>query len=400
MAVHLWDNFVGPLGFGGTFGGTFELGMAFTVATDANVTYLRWYAVNTTTSDKPAALRLWSKLTGAKLVEITSVPHSGAVGWQSAALATPLNVPAGTDLVVSAQFNGGTSMGNASSIPAAPSPLANDDAGKGRQGAFGSGNVIPATVSSNAWGVDVAVETGSNPSSGGDQVTDAALNAKLIAWFSDSGDNTHHTDLPWETKGVVDSVQTVVNNIPQVTDSAWTAALKLWQIAGALTNAEIAAWNLFAQRSPSQLTGGSGGGGSAFFGSGGHQVAQSAEDVLALAQLLVALKRNALVGFPGSPWVMAATTSFDTDLAWGEPADLYVVSFTDLGSNLVNVSPGGVNVSYRLAWWTPLIGAFGQQRGFIDTPDAHLWRAGERMPGLLLHSVAGGAGTVQAWTYD
>jgi hypothetical protein len=95
---------------------------------------------------------------------------------------------------------------------------------------------------------------------------------------------------------------------------------------------------------------------------------------------------------------MVDSTTFDTNLAWDVPADLYVVTFTDLGSNRINTVVAGVDISYRLAWWCPLAGAFGQERRFIDTPQYHCYDGGRRMPGLLLHSGAGGAGTVQAWT--
>lgn len=400
MSTHLWDNTIGPETSNGGFGGGFELGMAFDVTADCQLVAFHWEAMNATTTDKPTRFHLWNRTTGQLILTENTVPHSGSVGWQTQALGTPFNLYAGGEYVVSANFAGGTHMGSLSAISVPPSPFVYQNTGKGLQSGFGAVDVLPTSVSATAWAVDVAVDPGSSPPSGGSALTYEAFNAKLDSWFLDTGDNTHQTDgVPYETWTLATDIKTIVDNIPRATDAPWVDVLKLWQIAGALTSLEIAAWNAFAQRAPSQLTGGTGGGGSAFFASGGRQVAQAASDTLDVTSLLLALRRNALVDFPGAPWVMTDETAFDTDTAYTEEADLYVVTFTDLGSNIVNTVAAGVDVSYRLAWWAPLIGAFAQQRRFIDTPSAHLWLDGTRLPGVLLHSPAGAAGTIQAWTY-
>lgn len=402
-----WQNIVGPPSTASEPSAITE-GFPFVVANDISATALALYRSATGINGMPSQVCLYNMNTGQQVAGsvVTTPNDNGAVGWQWSTLPNPVPLAAGVLYCVAQLVPAGRTIAYTGSGTRPSPPSFFTFPANSRYYASGGSWAFPATGDSGqrAYWIDVRVDDTAS-SAGGLPATSGTIDQGLFSWLVGTSDNQHlagdaEPGLPDMTYQVVAATQTAVNNIPTATDTPWVDVLKLWKIAGALTDLEIAAWNAFAQRAPSQLTGSGGGGGSAFFGSGGHQVAQSAEDVLALAQLLVALKRNAMAGFPGSPWVMAATTSFDTDLAWSEPADLYVVSFTGLGSNIVNVSPGGVDVSYRLAWWAPLIGTFGQQRGFIDTPDAHLWRQGERMPGLLLHSVAGGAGTVQAWTYD
>lgn len=280
-----------------------------------------------------------------------------------------------------------------------PAPLWSD----GACSVGGGGPTYPNSNFANRWYVDVDVRerTYGVPGDGGGGGTGGAtpeeVDAKLTAWFTSTNDNTHQTDLPWLTKDRVDAIKTIVDQavaaietIPKKDDSDWTQIKKLWQIAGNLTEIEIAAWNLFAQRAPSQLTGASGGGGSAFFGPGGTQVSAGVEALLNRSDV-------ELVGFPAAPWTLGPETDFVGELAWAEEAHLYVVNFTDLGSNRVNTTVAGADLSYRLAWWTILNGTFAQERHYIDFPLAHLWAGGTRMPGLLLRSQAGASGHVQAW---
>lgn len=229
-----------------------------------------------------------------------------------------------------------------------------------------------------------------------------SITADLAAWLStDAAVQTHEADgLPYATKAALDSLAGDVATIAGEVDGlhakisadgvTWDAKLGPLQLYGGVTNLgisaglEIVRTDVAGKASQSSVDG----------------LATESSAVAAAVALMLALRRNALTDFPSSPWVNTASIAFDTDLAWSEPADLYVVTFADLGSNRVNTVVAGVDVSYRLAWWCPLIGAFAQQRRFIDTPSAHLWENGIRMPGLLLRSGAGGSGTVDAWVYD
>lgn len=404
MTVYsLYDNFVGPPGAVGPPGIDVTEGSAFSVSSGAGATGIRWYAVDSNTAHKPSALDLWDGVSGSQLAHVTTITHPGTIGWHTVALGAPVQLTPGRRYVVSMTIANGSSLwGRTSTNAAATPPL--QWAATPAVTANGA-STYPNTPLTNIfeWVDVVADDTqgaagGTGTSVDYSQAVQAASQA-LNSWLSTTGNDFPAISTPYLNKALLDALTTAVGNVPKATDDPWTAAVKLWQIAGALTDLEIAAWNTFAQRAPGQLTGGSGGGGSAFFASGGRQVAQAASDTLDVAQLLLALRRNALVDFPGAPWVMADETAFSGDIAYAQEADMYVVTFTDLGSNIVNTVAAGVDVSYRLAWWTPLIGAFAQQRRFIDTPSAHLWLDGTRLPGVLLHSPAGAAGTIQAWLY-
>lgn len=400
MTAYLFDNTVGPPGVNGGFLVSFELGMGFSVATDCQLTHWRWYATTTTTTDKPSNATLWNLNTGQSIWSTSTVPHSGSVGWQTTTLGTPFNLYAGGEYIFSVGLPAGPHIGSIGAISVPPSPLIYANLGKGLQTGNNGQGTMPTSVSTVAWWIDVGVDAGTQPPSGGATVTVEQLNAKLDSWFLDTGDNTHQTDgVPYETWTLATAIKGVTDRVDALTDPAisWLndRSSQLTDFLNGVNAGAVAALNDLASR----ITGSGAGGGSAFYSGDSRQVAQTAADTYDVTALLLALRRNALVDFPGAPWVMTDETAFDTDVAYTEEADLYVVTFTDLGGNIVNTVAAGVDVSYRLAWWAPLIGAFAQQRRFIDTPSAHLWLDGTRLPGVLLHSPAGAAGTIQAWTY-
>lgn len=395
--VHLFDNFIGPPGITPVTGDWHAYGVAFYCTQSFQVDALRYWAPTSTVSDHPVRLHFWDGETGAELGQRTVPDHNGLVGWKDVAFGTPLTCEAYHRYVISGDNGGSRHVAYVGVAPGTPDRLF-WDSNPTVQSVTDGHDLYPNTTYTNWALLDAAMAPSGTPAPSPDY--DTGIENAFVRWDSSGGDNTRPLGLPVLTKAVVDAINTTVNNIPEATDAPWVTALKLWQIAGALTDLEITAWNAFAKRAPNQLTGATGGGGSAFFSSDGRQVAQSAALTLDAATLALALKRDALVSFPGTPWVHTDTTTFDTDLAWPVEADLYVVTFSDLGSNRVNTVAAGVDVSYRLAWWTPLVGAFTHQRRFIDTPSAHLWYDGTRMPGLLLRSGAGGTGTVEAWTYD
>jgi hypothetical protein len=98
-------------------------------------------------------------------------------------------------------------------------------------------------------------------------------------------------------------------------------------------------------------------------------------------------------------WTLVDETDFDTNLAWNVTADVYTVSFSDLGAGSINTVIDTVDVSYRLAWWAPWNGTSARDRRFIDFLEAQLYDGGVRMPGLVLHSPQGASGHIQAWTF-
>jgi hypothetical protein len=260
---------------------------------------------------------------------------------------------------------------------------------------FQSGNVQAPSAdngSGTTYGVDLVTGLyGGTGGGGGGGVT----NADLASWLSNaSATNTHQSDgLPWQTKVDTADIRTKVTNgfnltggLQALSDSlAHTIQMASdWLASGSTT--------IFTDLK-NRILGASGGGGSAFYGAGGTQVAEGVEALLARST-------NAQVGFPASPWEMTAETDFDGCLAWAQPADLYTVTFATTPPTIPNNGQCGVPVRYRLAWWTPLNGEFAQERHWIDFEKSHLVDPAGRMPGLLLQTYLGGGGHVEAWTLN
>lgn len=398
---HLYDTYFGTWDEAAV--GTQTVGVRWsTTVSDLTVTGLRWRRMNAGSGRTPVKLALWDTTTGMVVAEPSSIVDSGVAGWQVSPLAAPFTPAADRVYVVAAGFTNPSTRGNQNTgtPPAPPAPLAWGTVGPGCYNGSSAtgypdtsfGYYYPVDIETGDWFPPAPADT--------DQISYAELRDELVRWFSASTPaNTHTADTPYVTRADVAAIKSVTDVLADIGSGAigWlnTRATDAVDLLNGVNASAIAALNDLAAR----ITGSGAGGGSAFYSSDSRQVAQSAADTYDAVALLLALRRNALVGFPGAPWVMTDETAFDTDIAYTEAADLYVVTFTGLGSNLVNTVVAGVDVSYRLAWWTPLIGAFAQQRRFIDTPSAHLWLDGTRLPGVLLHSPAGAAGTIQAWLY-
>lgn len=392
MTVHLWDAQQGaPTLPAGALGATTEYGVAFQVTQTTELSQLRWYRVQAGSANAPTTLRIWRADTSQVVYTAGSVPDNNAVGWQTHTLSPTVTLAPGIEYRVAACWPAGSKQPYFTTLPSPPSGLAWSSTVR----RFNSGAcAFPATTNANAEyeAVDVGVDItpGTIPQT---PATYADLLNQLAAWLISTGDNTHQVDgLPWLIKGVVDAVAAELSTVHGVVDAVEDLVDGLptpintilsWGLSGTQADIDtILTWIALAE---SQLTGASAGGGSAFS---------------ALAdQIASATSPLSPVQFPSTGWAQVADTTFDTSLAWAQAADLYVVTFTDLGSNIVNTVAAGIDVSYRLAWWTPLNGGFSRERRFIDFLDSHLEDGGRRMPGLLLHSPAGGTGTVQAWTY-
>jgi hypothetical protein len=86
-------------------------------------------------------------------------------------------------------------------------------------------------------------------------------------------------------------------------------------------------------------------------------------------------------------------------LAWAQPADAYFLSCTTLPAVRTTEDTAGVDTRHRLGWFAPLNGTFSGERRYIDFPYCMLYdHSHQRMPGLLLNTGKGSAGTVQAFT--
>lgn len=392
MTVHLWDAQQGaPTLAAQALGATTEYGVAFQVTQATELSQLRWYRVQAGSANAPTTLRIWRADTSQVVYTAGSVPDNNAVGWQTHTLSPTVTLATGIEYRVAACWPAGSKQPYFTTLPSPPSGLAwSSTVRRFNLGACAFPAATNANAEYEAADVGVDITPGTIPQT---PATYADLLNQLAAWLISTGDNTHQADgLPWLTKGVVDTINTATSAIKTVTDrldslsNGAISNLNAWS-SGAITKLNQASdlANNWPTLLNDRIFGSSAGGGSAF----SALADQIANDTYPLSP----------VQFPDTGWAQVADTTFDTSLAWAQEADLYVVSFADLGLNIVNTVAAGVDVSYRLAWWSPLNGGFARERRFIDFPDAHLEDGGRRMPGLLLHSRPGGTGTVQAWTY-
>jgi hypothetical protein len=391
---NLFDNTVGPPSTS-TPSNAWSVGTCFTVSDgSAPITGLAWYRGSTTSTAKPANLRLYGADTTVPLREFngSDIVDSGAIGWQITPFATAYTPSSGVHYVAQMTWPGLNAwyFYSRSSLANPASPFAWDSAGVRRSTEFGS--TYPGSQDDTlAWLVSPVWGTGT---SGGGGLTTGDLDNALAKWLSES-DATHLAGdgMPYDTwqKSIDTNTKVtgglnLAGGIQALSDSlAHTLQMASDYLAGRTAT--------YFTDLKNRLIGASGGGGSAFFGPAGTQVSAGVEALLARST-------NAQVGFPASPWEKTAETDFDGCLAWAEPADLYTVSFATTPPTIPNNGQCGVPVRYRLAWWTPLNGEFAQERHWIDFEKCHLVNPAGRMPGLLLQTYVSGTGHVEAWTLN
>lgn len=259
----------------------------------------------------------------------------------------------------------------------------------------------PSGVASGSHGIDVRVVPWPEPTqSGTAPATGADLTGGLAEWFSSNGAiNTHEGDgTPWQT---LQDVATWLSRGGQITGTDETTyGLRDATLAGALvkvlqylvTNGSNINGLISALGTVKGWLGDNGSAPSEWDMYG--QVQDMSTKLYAIDAKLDAM----LAPPPSTSWVSQGTMGFDTNLAWTQPADVYTVTYSDLGSASVNLTIGSAEVAYRLAWWAVWDGERMRDRRFADGVLPVLYDGGARMPGIVLHSPAGASGTVEAWT--
>lgn len=140
---------------------------------------------------------------------------------------------------------------------------------------------------------------------------------------------------------------------------------------------------------------------SSIVGTAGRTISDVSHDVASVENHLldvVSGRAGFPTGTPNTAWVLAATTDFDTELAWAQPADMYLVSITAVRAGQSQSTFAGLTWYYRLGTWCELNGSLGSHRRFLEFEHQMLENAGRRMAGLALRCQPGTIGTVQAWT--
>lgn len=424
---HYFDGFAGGNWVEHSASGTaYSYGTPFQVNATKYVTKLGWYRKNTGTSRLPTHIGLWDTTTTAEVWGTDSVQDDGTVGWQWTALPNPVAVVANREYRVairqpSTNYYSDYTPG---STQTPPSPIF---AGANYRCFVQSGNVVyPNSADNQRYEpADVEVDdTGTGgvtpPVLSGDlsqAVSDLedyidSQNAQILSMVSNEGTPSQYS-IPQQTLDEVQDASTGLASIKGVLDTVatsvgtglGTAVSGIQTSVGTGLNTVATAAKNAAEATSAFAT-------TAFqweedffnaiYGATGWDAAnygaKMADTLGNLFKWIGALGRSGAV--PATGWTLVASTSFTDDLAWAQPADIYVVTFSDIGANDTTTLVSGVDVVYRLGWWLPINGTepVGQRR-FIDTPIVELSDGGARMPGFLLHCPRGGAGTVDAWQF-
>jgi len=376
-----------------------EVGARFNVTTDVDLKFLEYHTGGTGASWKPTRLTLWREDTATKVAEVAAPANPTVSGWNQVVPDLAYTMLGGHTYRVVAHYPASQGYHYTPTQPLTPpAPLAVS----GNQGCYltGATNAYPdSTSSGNVWGVGVvATDSAPTPPAPDAPATTAVVDYVDSTWLSAEPDvNLHQTDLPWITKAELHSVASDVTTVKAAATGAnGFDAIKA--VADAIASAVGGIPGTIAS-AVTTITGQITSATVAIAGAGFHTIEQLYAQGVAVIDDIAHLTLGATGGVAAFPtaFTMVDSTTFDTSLAWDVPADLYVITFTGLGGRIVNTIVAGVDISYRLAWWCPLAGAFAQERRFIDSPQYHCYDGGRRMPGLLLHSELGGTGTVEAW---
>lgn len=396
--------------YSGAFGNRFNVGATTYVN---NVYYYR-----RSTGANPDRVNIWDLSTSTRVWTSTAVNPGGLSGaWVDVVVSPQLTLVTGRDYLVEVAGSGSFVFSGWATSPPAIS------AGYTLVGArYGSGS--PAGLVSGweliAIGVGSANTTGGGADSTGSTGTGTPVfTGDLPAWLStDGAQNLHQADgLPWTTKSQVDLTKIAADAIKVVTDKLghggsgnsldWIVGL--WRLAGDLTDAEIGLLKALLDHKD-QLVGASGGGGSAFYGPSGTQVAEGVETLLASgitptelgAQLAVLRERLTL-----SPdltdtarWTLVDTASGSGDALVELQADLYRLSVTAPVGPPSGPLVAGVAWHPRAFWLAPRAhGGFLQRQPLADF-GVNTIAPGLFMDGLLLAIDPGYTWSVEAYVLD
>lgn len=407
--------------------GNQSTGMRFTPIVDSTLKRLGWRRPTTNSGVEPSALAVWDASGPTKIAEVTSVGATTGVGWK---WFTPPQQPLclrGREYRISVwtENNHEWSRGSYASLPL---PSANLSfvlparcAVSGSAGAVWPANTDTAYIE----GFDVELDDANAGQPG--TITPTYLTGTLEQYLDSASSDPISTSIPREMKteqtaqGLqIDAVETSVGTdlvgdvaavagdvasiLTSVGSGIGAAVTNIWNTVNdattgmAATNADVnAIGTSILTGDPNSLQAIANSVGTALERLGVLPSGTTATFLTAI-RALVAPAANQ-VPLAGTGWAMTDQTDFTTELAWAEPADVYVLSFTSPPTSLATVSVAGVEWMPRLLWWAELNQTQAGERHYLDFPGGQIFLPGRRMAGLLLRCYGPADGHVQAWTY-
>lgn len=391
--------------------GGFQLGNNFTVSAETVVGHAFWYKL-AAYAGNPTSVKLWNATAGTLLASVTD--RTSVNGWNVAALSATVTLEPGTTYQIAVSCLGSDTFRLSfwsTAPPAIDSPFTvtgcrylNNDGG-------------PATNGSTAELIAVGVGTGSGGTpdggtGGSTGVGDPTYTGDLAAWLSsDTTTQLHETDgLPWLSKVAIDAIEVVTDKLGHSgSGNSLDWITSLWRLAGDLTDAEIGLLKSLLDKQ-SQVVGGSGGGGSAFYGPSGTQVAEGVETLLAQGVTptdlgaAIALLRERLDLSPDladtTRWTLVDTIDGSADALVNVQADAYFFNLTTIPSSHPHLGVAATLWVPRWGWVAPRVHAHFRQRQFSDVFPAVFTADGLFMDGVLIHALPGFEWTCECYTLD
>lgn len=248
------------------------------------------------------------------------------------------------------------------------------------------------------WGV---MARGPSAGTGGASIND--VENELKSYLSATPEtNIHHDDLPWQTKVELDAIKVEVDDI-QAKGNGVNGFAAIKAVADATASVAGGTAGTIAS-AVTAITGQAATVAGQAIATAGPTLTSISGDIASVENhyLDVIAKLGArgasgdFSGDPASAWTMLDETDWQGALAWSVPADLYVVTVTDLAGR-TGVDVAGVPWYPRLGWWAPLNGTQVGARRYFDFANCQLVVEGGNMPGVLLKTSPLMAGHIQAW---
>lgn len=384
-------------------------GSHFAVSDYANCTGIAFYRWQTGSSGAASAVRLYNQATQELLWEDTSPTDSDSVGLQRTTIDPPIDLEPDTVYIAAVVWpdgNQATGYGISSGTPTEPLLRADPE---GCSDPW-PGTGFPDATQQNYWWANVYVEIDLDiEPPGSAPVTYGQLHVALNQWLGTTPTQPEANPGGWlddVLDAIVASVGTGLNAaVDDLNDLA--TAIRTGQtdwgdvpagLIGGLTQLTadfLQDWEANDAAYKARLLGSDAGGGSAFYGPEGIHVASGVEQLLASVGDGRLLTRP-----PAAGWSLIASETWDGEIAWAQPADVYVLNVTDTGGRPASMTVAGVPVYLRLGWWAALNGTQMGQRGYFDAALSELDRLPCRLPGIVLRALPGCSGTIEAWQWS
>lgn len=367
----------------------FEVGTRFSVSAAVDIESLDWYLPVNASGHTPLNVRLWEDLGGGSgelLVSAASITDGGAIGWQKCPLAVPYPLVVGKNYIVSCSWTQGQKRGAwapGANIGGTVSPLVRDAATSDRirVGSYGFPNV---EWDRQAAAVSVTLVSGSGGGGIGDDPdppTNANLTARLAQWLSSvPATQTHELDgIPWLMYQIVQGMDTLLDTVAEKTNF-----IRNWTEQNAGLAGTVAGWTIFGYlddlRNKTQtildyINPPAGGG---------------TRPIIADIEAVVGAGPNDLratqdrITMSDVGWVPTQTVVGSGSFVWHVPADRYVLTITEYGSQRPYTEVGTVPYWLHRGFWAVMD---GDRVGHYFPLVGHkhmLYEVGHRLQGVLL----------------